>query len=798
MGNSIRQQTIASCALALGACLAETTLAIAQDLPSEPVPIAIPAQSLADAIVAFNRQTGLRIVAQGDLVRDLTSTPVNGALPPGRALDMMLSRTGLQYSVTPTNDLVLSAIPSVSDENDADGAIFLDQIIVEGELLTRTLQDTQTSVAVISGEELEQRADPDIFSVIERTAGASLGSAGETIVIRGISQNGVTGAGSDPVITTRIDGAVVNFGRFSNNALESTWDLEQIEVLRGPQSTQSGRNTLGGAIEIRSKDPTYDLEFKGRGQVGNGETLGGAFTANVPLIEERLALRVAVDHDQTEGFVKNRTLGTDDFDRADQTTIRAGLRFDPIDSLSVVFKFTHMTGESSANGPTLVGSEFPENRIALANVEEFEDVTYFNAANLRLDYEINSYFRIQSETTYSESNTYTVLDIDNTPADLGTFVNDQTVELFEQEVKVIYESDRMNAVFGGFFATDDTNFPQDAVFPASFFNPSLPSTVTVSTTAAPARESTNFAVFGEAEINLWPDLTLIAGGRYDYQTTETSTIASTAVSDPAFEFLLPPAASGSAEQSFGAFLPKVGLIYDITDDASLGFTVQRGYRSGGVDINRVNPQQFSEFDPEYTWNYEVALRSQWLDNRLTVNANAFYTDWTDMQIRPFDEFSGLPGLTENAASSRLFGGELSMTYQPNSDLDLFASFGYTNTKFSDFEENTGNEFPFSSKYTASFGATYYVLQDAFISADASYQSGAFSDVENTDSQRVDGRFLVNARIGYEAENWGVIAYISNVFDNDYVTNVQNAVLGQQGNIVAGPPRTFGVIGQIRF
>ena len=151
----------------------------------------------------------------------------------------------------------------------------------------------------------------------------------------------------------------------------------------------------------------------------------------------------------------------------------------------------------------------------------------------------------------------------------------------------------------------------------------------------------------------------------------------------------------------------------------------------------------NEFDPAFTWNVELALRSQWLDERLTVNANVFYTDWNDQQITIFGT-SGSPFdfRTENAGSSRLFGGEIEVRAQPLDNLDLFAGFGYANTEFTDFvsggNQLAGNEFPFASKYTASFGGTYYFDMGTYVSVDAGYQSKAYGDVENTEA-RESGR-----------------------------------------------------------
>ncbi|MEM1384342.1 MAG: TonB-dependent receptor [Pseudomonadota bacterium] len=754
-------------------------------------PFAIPSGPLSAALNEIARTTDATLSYTPALVAGRETAGVTGSFSVEDALQQLLAGTGLTYQDVGGGQLVLQEVSGPRSD-----AVVLDPIVVQGELQTRTLQDTLTSVAVISGEELEGRSDSSVFDVIERTAGASLGSGGEQAVFRGVPAGGL--GGGAPVITTTIDGARVESGRFSFNALQSTWDLEQIEILRGPQSTQSGRNALAGAIVLRSADPVHELEMKARALAGNGSTLEGAFTANVPVIEDTLALRVSLDREQTDGFVTNTTLGTDDIDNRADTTLRTSVLLEPTENFSGIFKYTRIESDSSANGPPLQGSLFPDSRVNVASVPEREVAT-FNAGNLRLGYDFNDSFRVETETTLSKSNTVTVTDLDFTAAQIGVFVNDQDVQALEQEIKLLYQSDRINAVFGGFFAQQETDFRSDSTVPAFLFDPTLPPTLTLSTVQESESEQTNYAVFGEAEIEVFPDIDLILGARYDRQTNKDSQVTDIVPSDPSFPPVF-PSSSAAGEATFDAFLPKVGLSYAITEDVTIGATAQRAYRAGGVSISRLTGVQ-QDFDPEFAWTYELSLRSQWWDDLLTVNANAFYTDWQDQQIavpglNPLDLF------TENAGTSRLFGGEIDITVQPTDDLSLFAAFGYADTEFRDFVLNgvqqAGNEFPFASKFTAAFGGTYFFYQDAFVSADASYQSSAFSDVENTPSREIEGRFLVNARVGYDAENWSVTAFAANLFDNDYITSIQDPAFGTQGLISAGAPRTFGVIGQINF
>lgn len=207
-----------------------------------------------------------------------------------------------------------------------------------------------------------------------------------------------------------------------------------------------------------------------------------------------------------------------------------------------------------------------------------------------------------------------------------------------------------------------------------------------------------------------------------------------------------------------------------------------------------------EVDAEFTNNYEIALRSQWFEDRLTVNANAFFIDWTCQQVFVQNP-AGVPGdgFEENAGESRVWGGEIDIRAEPIPGLELFDGVGYAKTEFLDFISNgaqlAGSEFIDAPKWTASFGGTYSFEEGWFVGADASFTGSAFGDVPNTAANESDSRFLVNLRLGYETENFSIFAYADNVLDNDYVLSVNAGALDL---LTPGDPRRFGIVGQINF
>ena len=723
----------------------------------------IPPQPLTDALRVFAKQSGLQLAYTTASLRAVATGGVQGNFTPEQALRKLLAGTSVTYRFTGTSTVTLERSVARSD----DGPMRLQTITVRGELIERGVQDSQTSAVIVSGDTLERRGGEDLRALAERTAGVSTSFGTSAFSIRGIPQDGVGGAGSGPTINVNIDGAQVAGNFRLRSTLFSTWDLDQIEILRGPQSTQTGRNALAGAVVIRSNDPSYDYEFKGQGGFGSLDTGEGAVAINVPIFEDKMAVRLAVDKETTDGATDNPTLGIDDYDGEDRSTIRMGLRLDPSEDLSAVLKFTRFSALRSFG--QIDAAAFPDARRTFDNVQDEEDVL-LRSVNLRLSYDVNDAVRLESESNFAKSEVSQIIDADGGAAAGGVNFASGESRSIEQEIKVRYEMDSVDAVAGVYFL-DSTN-ENDISAGIIRFNQ--------------AQDTRNYALFGEVEYAILPGLRLIAGGRYDSEDFDDDTFTS---------FL--PTQVQVSDTSFSAFLPKAGVVYDFTEDLSLGFTYQRGYRAGGSVVNAFTGIA-GAFDPEFTDNVELALRSQWLDRRLTVNANAFYTKWKDQQLR-VNGPSGNPldFNVENAGESRLLGGELEIEAVPMAGLTVFGSIAYTDTKFKDFNSNgvqlAGNEFPFAPQLTAAFGGEYVFENGMFLGSDVSYTDSAFSEVNNIDSRRTDSRFLVNIQAGYEGEHWRALLYGTNIFDRDYVTHGNSAT-----TVEVGDPARYGIMVSFEF
>jgi len=698
---------------------------------------------------------------------------------------------------------VLGAPGVAAQDIVTDEVLTLDTITVEGELRRRDLQETTSSVVVIPGEELDRREDTDLYDVIERTPGVTQSFGEKGFGIRGIDQRGPGAAGTGLLVNTTVDGVTLPNNQATFFGPYSVWDLEQVEVLRGSQSTQQGRNALAGAIVIRSKDPTYDFEVKGRGEIGERDTFGGSLAVNLPVVEDRVALRFSADQRSTDGFVTNPTLGEDDFDRRDLTTLRAKARFDPTSDLSAVLSATY--ARSFAGEDFVVRDLFPDRRVNFSNIDSEEGLEH-GIVGLRVNYDIHQTLRLESESTFY-TNDYTRLeDIDQSAADSGFLDRTGDARSVEQEVRLLYDDGPWSGVVGGFFTDISDEFADDTQLAGQSIDPRLPAGVLILRDQERDTDTTNYALFGEAEYRVLPDLGLIAGFRYDRETQafESTTVTSANAQLP--PGTLPPDETVESETTFDAFLPKLGIVYDWTPDLSTGFTVQRGYRAGGTQQNTLTGE-INEFGPEFTWTYEASVRSQWFDRRLTVNANAFFTQWRDQQVNVLGD-SGLEidQNTVNAGKSRLWGGEIDIRARPLPGLETYAGIALVQTEFTEFVDGgvdlSGNEFPNAPNVTASFGASYFFAGGFEVHGDASYTGSSFSFAENDPRLGADSRFLVNARAGYQSENWGVFLYARNLFDVDYATQSTLAGAGRIGNDSAfartGEPLTVGAYATFTF
>jgi outer membrane receptor protein involved in Fe transport len=730
-------------------------------------------------------------------------------------------------------------------------ATALEEIIVTGEKTDRALQDTPTSVGVTTARRIEREAIQTLGEVFERTANLTetYGHAGFTI--RGIGNQGVSGGGDAALATIYVDGAPMP-PTLTFSGPTDAWDVRQIEIFRGPQSTLQGLNALAGSVVIRTVEPGFDWDLRARAIIADPKETAFAVAGGGPLIKDELAFRVSAEKRDGDGFVHNETRDAPE-DPIDKLTVRARLLWTPktLPGFEARLGYTHYESDGGylfvyANTDV---PNFYKNRRAFSNTPDSSHIET-DLTTLELTQALSPYLTLSSATSWSDVKQFQQFDSDATAANLGYGFNDYDYTTLTQEVRLNYRGSRAHGLIGAFYFDRDQKrdsgsrafvptpvstilallqgrvSTDDAKRIAGNYVSALPA-IPVDYAAQYPVQVTTYALFGDGEWSLNDRLSLVGGFRWDHeentvQVTQTALFAGVYPDPDAFApagtlenaiirginagvaSIVGQANSNTPEETrdFDAFLPKLGVLYKLTPDMTAGFVVQRGYRSGGSSAN-VARSQVVAYDPEYTWNYEASLRSSWLDGALTVNANAYYIDWKDQQVAVNFGLNLYDYHTVNAGKSHLYGFELEATHRLSSALQVYASAGYSRTKFDEFVSQTngtasdlsGTEFAYAPRWTLAVGGDYRWSSGFVANLNANYRSEVFTETGiYQPGSRVAARTLVNGRFGYETERWGAYVYGKNLLDEQYLSYDRSST----NQAVLGDPRVVGLMLQARW
>lgn len=741
----------------------------------------------------------------------------------------------------------LFSTSAIAEEKQSEQEV--ETIVVTGQKIERTLQETKESVALISEDYIADTGMLDLDDAYFSMANVYTLSNGENFGIRGITQNAsATGGGNGELGSFYMDG--VAFTGFSTRfGPRDLWDVEQIEVLRGPQSTNVGRQALIGAVVVQTNDPSLSgFEAAVRAQYGNFNTRSLEGMVNFS-VTENSALRVVAETYKSDGYIENVTLGNDDYDPDDNKLVRVKYLYQPSDDLSVLFSLQHADKEMGWDGyrRDLQAIDSYKTSSNLVSFETYEG----NSASLDIDYQLNEQLSVRSVTSIIDGKYNRFNDNDSGPEGGDNFRGRNAKDNnWAQEIRFTYESEKLNGVFG-FYYTDVevenntlgivTIAPAQLGVPAPLL-PFYPELLIANVNTPSTTNTKNMAFFTEWDYNLSDDLILSADFRYDREEQESLTNTRNSLDensilpDPTFsgqvasqmglddatvamivggitqvntgiQAQVTPSNNDAQESDFNAFLPQLGLTYLVNDDVSVSAFYKRGYRAGGIDVDMVGTAD--SYDAEYLDNFELALRSVHLDGDLVINANAYYGNWKDQQLTIYVNGSLFDTDTINAGKSKIYGTELEVTYKLSADTTVYSSFGYAKTEFDEFcfvdgteeeditgakcdggdglvgQDLKGNDFAYSPDLTFAIGGRHYFTDNLYTTANITYQGSAYSDVVNTAEFENDGFTRVNLSAGYILDDLELTVYIRNAFDEFY-----SNYLGSETAGIDTPDREF--------
>ncbi|MEM9286868.1 MAG: TonB-dependent receptor [Pseudomonadota bacterium] len=759
--------------------------------------LSLPAQPLQSSLEAIGKHYGVTVLAPSSLVAGMTAAPVSDTVEPQAALLKVLEGTGLLLEQSPSGDFVIKDAPAQKAKpiksSLSNRFQVKDIITVTGTKLVTSLQDVEASVEVFNTTRIDREEIVDLLDVLLRVPNLSAaGGQGNDFSIRGIGRNGVAGFGGGIASNVYVDGAPLSALALLRGPL-GLWDTGQIEVLRGSQSSVQGRNALAGAIVISTNDPTYELEGQFRATYARFDEVQLAGAMSVPLIDNQVAARIAVDYQHSDGFIFNvrsdRLLNG-----RESIVVRGKLLIEPSGLPNFSTKFTLDYSDATVGGPApRVQSVLAVTNPDFQNFDffEFQDFGPFlqnrpdslRAVN-EMTYNVSDTWLVRTIVTYETTDVIRTFGLEEDLPVTGEFTrNFVENDVFSAETRLEFEYGKFRGFFGGYYYDEQSeaaNSTQNLLARISPLTATAnPADTVLFLDSAFSSDIENFAFFGQLEWNIDTHWQINLGFRYDNERVSTTTNSFVPNVDPqACSLTLPGAVIGApvpvvelpcqtaselllgaqfgdvpgldeeSSDRFEAFLPHAAVTYNFNDDHSVFISYQRGYRAGGAQFILApsqtgigNENVVNTFDPEYLDTIELGTRNVFLDGALIANANIFYSKYSDQQVAltgPILEIDGFDDFIDNAGESTLYGAELSLDYTLNDNWNLFASIGLLETEFDDFDfastgpfQNlAGNEFPFAPSITFTFTTNYQHESGLYASGTFTFTGRQFADATN--------------------------------------------------------------------
>lgn len=671
--------------------------------------------------------------------------------------------------VAPCSVLCL-ALTSAYAQDSGESVPTLGEVVVTGEKVDRKLRHTAAAVTVKSSTELENEVNR--ASVAEPLADVPNVVFHDTVsapVIRGQDTQGPNfGAsaflgGTLPRASINVDGHYLGYNEMVFGAY-SFWDLDSIEVFRGPQTTSQGANSIAGAMIVKTRDPDLSVR-EGAVQLEEGSLNMRRASAvfSTPLIQDELALRLAVDRYSRDTFIDYTNAsfakGASDQDFMN-LNLRGKLLWQPkaLPGLKAKLTFSH----SQSNRPTseTASPPYDENDNGTLSMPSYDQKA--NTVVGDVSYQIDGDLQFINRMEFTKLNVHRVSE----PASNGNA--DIYQKNFSNDARFVFgNGDALWSGVTGLFVsrvTSDDTLNNRGI--SSFED-----------------EKKSLGVYGELTRRLGERWRLTGGLRYQrdqVQRTGTTPFARTPL---------------DYDETFTSWLPKLSLAYDVNREWTVGGLVSKGYNPGGTGLSFANAAYMS-FKPETVKNYELFTRGTLMDGRMSLEANVFYADIKNSQRLEPDYFNGLlyGAVVVNADKARTMGAEVSTAWQATRTLRLRGSLGLLDTEI-ESGVFAGNRFSKSPKYTAMIGADWLVAQGLQVSADVRRIGAVESDDANAAAYRVGAYTLANARISYAPAAWGnveLFAFVNNLFDARKPTWKYDD--RSVGGIVASmtAPRHFGV------
>ncbi|MEM7729750.1 MAG: TonB-dependent receptor [Pseudomonadota bacterium] len=713
-------------------------------------------------------------------------------------------RNRLQTSVALTSVLMTSlwagsAAPANAQAAGDDG---IDEVIVTATKRAERLQDVPLSIDAFDAVAIKNADIEEISDIVLLTPGLqfaeSIGRQTGTPAIRGISPF----AFSDPTVLVFVDGFTLGFTRTGNNA--ALFDLERIEVLKGPQATLYGRNALGGVINYITKKPGDAFEGYVKAEIANYDTQVLTASVGGPIVEDKVFAKLSGSYRNFGGFIDNEFDGSENINDEEDILLNGNLRLTPNENLEVNFTLNYAESEDACGDCSFVPRGFGN---------RFNPQSYLDIGAGLIDF--NSPELVTSQNFPGGQDRDEVTAVMNVEWDLGPVLLNNVTGWANSDSRIVVDVERQadSGPFGDFFdltrenegwstefrLTSDTPGPfqwlvgtyyyeadlERLLFFSAFLPNAIDSTVT---------DITNAAAFLNVDYSVTDALTLGFGLRYDYEENQ-------------FESLLN---GETRDTDANVWLPKFTATYQPSSDTTFYGTISRGYHAGGT--NPVSSPVLT-YDPEFVWNYEVGVKGQAMEGRLRYEFSAYYLDWLDQQVQQTAPQVGVNTYITNAGESHVFGIEASLSVEPVENLTLSIAGTVQEAEFDEFinvvdtpalgigPDLSGNRL-INAPEVAVSGTAQYIVPEALdgwnlrMRSDFRYTGDQAIDLTNL--AIADDYVLANIYAGLENDRFEIGLFADNVFDERYIAGGLVPSSFFPPLVTVGDPRTYGVRGRVNF
>ena len=674
-------------------------------------------------------------------------------------------------------------------EEAVEGSI--DEVIVSADFRDTKLLSTAASVSVIDSQTIDRRQARHLEQLLNLAPNvnfASGASRGRFIQIRGIGERSQFVEPLNPSVGTLVDG--IDFTGIAGAA--TTMDIQQIEILRGPQGTLYGANALAGLINLKSNQPTEQAEGNLEVSMGdyNTQTVSGAVGG---ALSEDLAARIALQQHSSDGYIRNDFLKRDDTDNIDELSIRSILDWQTSEDLALKLTVFHVNAD---NGYDAFSLDNTRHTLSDTPGHDRQESTAFAVES---NWQASDTFDLIGLVSFADTNLEYGYDEDWAYPDICT---GQPCEGWEYNSVDNYIRDRKNAtvdiklvstdggrilnntsdwVVGVYWRDQDEQLLRQYTYASGDFSSDF--------------DTNNQAIYGQLDSQLSDSLILTSGLRFEKRKADY--VDSESVAHEVDESL------------WGG---RIALNYKLSDQTMVYGLIARGYKAGGVNSEPSLAAEDRQFDTEIMWNLETGVKGQWLDDQLQAQVAAFYQKRDDIQIkqslvlaREDSNASDFIDYFGNSANGSNYGLEVELNWFASDSLAVFASLGWLETEYDIplSEDLDSREQAHAPSYQFALGTTFQVSQNLALTLDVEGKDQFY--LSSSHNEQTESYQLLNTNMTYNLDGWQLSLWGRNLTDEDVIVrgfggfgNDPRKFYETEAYYQYGEPRMFGLSGKYDF